>query len=322
MSPACSGSLPMSLGSSAEIAVVTDARSGDSRVLALLAVLQEPLEFARGEARFRATVVPSAELDTRRHSRCLALLTDLGAPGSLAGPLRRLLSPEELEKMRAAPFAFRVVRDAWARGQCILVVHARASGGGEKLAGSAADMTSALEEGITGALIPVVLAGGEERALERRLARDHGFTLRVPAGWLLGGDPARGVARLYRVDEEDGSRFLLLVSLPADRAPSGSDSLLAMRNRLGGSWGDGDQVDTGSSTVRSGLFQHLPATVVEGTWRNEKYAIGGPFRSYAFVRGSRFFLVDIAVFRPRDGRLPILREAAAVAATFRLAETS
>jgi hypothetical protein len=48
--------------------------------------------------------------------------------------------------------------------------------------------------------------------------------------------------------------------------------------------------------------------------------IGGLFRSCAFVRGGRFFLVDAAVFQPRDEKLPILREVAAIAETFCLAE--
>jgi hypothetical protein len=316
----CTVSQPVSLGSNGEIAVVTDAEPGDPRLEALLTVLGEPVRCFRGEPRFRPSVVPPAGFDACRHARCLAFLLDLDAPGGLAGPLRHLLARADLESMRAEPYAFRVVQNAWACGQSVLVVHARGAQGAVALGRGGHEMIAVLEEGITGALVPVVLEGGEDRAVGERLARDFGFTLRVPRGWLLGGDPARGVARLYRVDERNGARFLLIAVSPADRAPCDPDSLLALRERLAAAWGDGDHIDPLSSAVRAGSFQRRPATFVEGIWQNANYSIGGLFRSCAFVRGGRSFLVDAAVFQPREEKLPILREVVAIAGTFRLVE--
>ncbi len=318
--PGCTVSLPMSLGSNGEIAVVTDAESGDPRLEALLTALREPVRWSRDEPRFRPAVVPPAGFDARRHARCLAFILDLDVPGSLAGPLRRLLAGADLDSMRAKPFAFRVVQDAWARGQSILVVHARGAEGAVALGREASEMIAALEEGITTALVSVVLQDGEDRAAGERLARDFGFTLRVPRGWRLGGDPAPGAARLYRVDERNGACFLLIASLPADLAPRDPESLLALRERLATAWSDGDHVDPLSSVARAGSFQRRPATFIEGTWQNANDSIGGLFRCCAFVRGGRFFLVDAVVFQPREEKIPILREVMAMAETFRLME--
>jgi hypothetical protein len=162
----------MSLGSNGEIALVTDAESGDPRLEVLCKVLREPARCFRDEPRFRLAVVPSAGLDARRQARCLAFLLDLDAPGGLAGPLRRLLARADLDSMRAEPFALRVVQDAWACGQSILVVHAREAEGAVALGREAYEMIAALEEGIMGALVPVVLEEGEDRAVGELLARD------------------------------------------------------------------------------------------------------------------------------------------------------
>ena len=59
---------------------------------------------------------------------------------------------------------------------------------------------------------------------------------------------------------------------------------------------------------------------VNGRWEDEQVTAAGPFRAYEVHRGTRRYLVDLAVFAPGRPKLPYLRELMAIAETLGITE--
>ncbi|MEZ4649137.1 MAG: DUF4837 family protein [Candidatus Eisenbacteria bacterium] len=184
------------------------------------------------------------------------------------------------------------------------------------------DLAARYDEALQTAIGPAVLAAGEDEDMESYIRQNYGFEIGIPRGYLTGEDAEGQVIRLYRVIDGEPARYVMVHWMPAAEGPKTLQEFVALRNELGEIYYQGDHILEERTQTREGVFQDQPAWLIEGVWQNDRFVMGGPFRTFGFVRGGRFFLLDAAVFNPPGSKLPYLREALAVARTFRVVEPS
>lgn len=318
---ACPQGFRMAVGKAGEPGLVSPWGPGDARVQALTAAMEAPVEMMRPEARFTMRPVSPGVFKGARDWKTLVFLLDMNQPGVLARHLNRVLSEGDRDAMRKQDVAFRVVRDVWALGQTVLVVHTSDPGAFVSyMRGSGTEIVEAFERGLEMSLAHIVLALGEDTHMTRYLEQHHGFRITVPRDYLVAEDQPGNLVRLYRVVDPEPPRFLMVHYGPAGEMPQTVEEMLQLRHALGFEYYDGDAVLFERSWGEDGQFQGRPATVLHGIWQNRKYTMGGPFRTFVFTRGDRFYMIDCSVFNPPGNKLPVLREVIALARTFRQVE--
>jgi hypothetical protein len=309
----CSGPLLPAVGSSGEIGVVGNFTRDDPRLDLLTRLFGREMASAWGEPAFRLDPIRAK---ARRNWKAHIILLDLteAADRKLA---RSLLEPSERKAWGARQAEHAFYRDVWAAGQAVLLLHAQDPANlkdyldqhGEEIYGEfVALILEALGEGL--------FAGGEEEDLEARLRAEHGFDLRIPIGFVLEG--SEGIAQIKRIVPEEPKRWLLVHHGPADKAPQGAEEWVALRDSVLNRFRDGDRILRTRSEVLEAQFQGQPCHRLDGIWQNARHVMGGPFRSYGFVREGRYFLIDLTVYHPPAPKLPSLRQLEAVARTFEI----
>lgn len=313
----CSDSVLWAVGPTERMALATSFDPNDGRVRRLEELFEEPVLMVRPEQRFQVEHIPPSLFESNRNLKCLCILTDLRAPGAFEDAVRTLISREEREQMVARDVDVRIIENVWARGQAIMLVHARTRESlAEYLDERGERLVARYDELLQAAIAPAVLAFGRNDDMESYLRQTHGIAIGIPKGYEVGEDAEESVVRLYRTLEGEPARFVLIHWLPASEAPETPEACMQLRDRLGYVYYDGDRVLDERSFSDQGSFQDQPAMILEGVWQNDKYVIGGPFRSFGFLRGDRFYLVDVSVFNPPGEKLPYLREVLAIARTF------
>jgi hypothetical protein len=121
---------------------------------------------------------------------------------------------------------------------------------------------------------------------------------------------------IKRLVPEEPKRWLRIHYGPSGDAPQRSEEWLALRDSLLFAERNGDRVLAERAGAGPGDFQGEPCVLLEGIWQNERYLMGGPFRSYGLLRGKRYYLIDLSVYHPPAGKLPALRQLMAIATTF------
>ncbi len=310
------GQLPRrAVGPNVEATIVTDLRADSPAVAAVEAAIGRSVLTTRPEPAFVIDVEPGHRFSTVRSWRNLILVADLDQEGPTTELVSRTLGREGLADFRSGEQLFAVYGDVWAEGQTVLVV---AAPGAETLAAAvrvASDSIYAAFEAQVIRQIPDLLyLAGEQESLRRELADRYGWSLRIPAGYRSGIGADSGFVRFFM--REGGARLIFVhwqdgvVALPA------ADSCVAIRARLAASYYQGDFVDSARTRVEATTFLGHPAHHLVGVWQNDRYTIGGPFRTYCFVDAGRFIMIDLAVFEPIKSKVELLRQLEAIALTF------
>ena len=96
--------------------------------------------------------------------------------------------------------------------------------------------------------------------------------------------------------------------------------VVALRDSIGFLYYDEDYVEPSRTETFRAPFQGRDAIRIRGLWQNEKYTIGGPFRSIAFVeeKSKRLYLLDYAVYNPGNPKKYSLWELETVLESFSL----
>ncbi len=307
----CGQSALPALGTPGDVGVVSTFPTGDKRYELVRALLEREVTTVRGERAFRCQRIGEGErLDWKSH----LILLDLSEPQD-GRRIGSLFSAVERKQLADAPAAHRFFQDVWVRGQIVLVVHARDPQSLQLyLDENGEEIYSDLNDFLIDRLTVGLFAGGEEKKLEEVLAIEHPFHLRIPVGYSL--DCGEDAAEIRRLVPEEPKRWFLVHYGELEKAPTRPEQWLALRDAVVGKRRRGDRILGDRSRVETGRFQDRSCVILEGIWQNETYAMGGPFRSYGFIRGGRYFLIDMAVFHPPAGKLPALRQLMAVARTF------
>ncbi|GEM_PF-581447 len=136
---------------------------------------------------------------------------------------------------------------------------------------------------------------GHRKDIPKELMKKYGFALDLPNGYAYAVKESSFVclAKHY----PDRFMFIYVENKPHELDP---DSLMALRDSLTARYYEGDYILKDLCVVESDTFLGYNAVKVTGPWQNDKNVMGGPFRFYAFNRGGKFYMVDVAVYNPDD----------------------
>jgi hypothetical protein len=315
-SPGCQPVRRPAVGPNGEVTLVTDLPESSPAVAAAKAVLGRAVMTTRPEPAFELERVSGARFRSVRSWRNLVLLADLSTPGATTELVKQVVGKKLLSEYEAGRRFYGFYSDVWARGQTVLVLAGR---GGESLAAALRAQDDALhaafEQHVTRQILPLLYLSGEQDSFRRHLERTYGWSLRIPAGYRVGEDPEAHFVRLFMRD--GGARLMFVHWQDGATALPTPAECIATRARLIAQFYDGDAIDSTRTHAEPADFLGRRAVKLVGVWQNEKYTMGGPFRTYCFFDAGRVNMIDLAVFDPVDSKVALLRELEAVALTYR-----
>jgi hypothetical protein len=243
------------------------------------------------------------------------LLFAVGAPESKQ--LKKLLRRATGTKARTSFPGLWIVTEPFSAGQILFVLSGPPGALIENLEKRADSLLEIVEEAATTLLLTNLFRAGEKPGAREDMIRRWGWGVRLHPDWVV--DDRFASQRFVRVwrDAPVAQLFVSWEEGKVDRSPVG---WLVRRNDLGARFYDGDTVvyERSSSEQSSTPFE-IEGLLMKGVWENEKYVIGGPFKSWAFycLEDDRTYLVDLSVYAPDRSKRPLERTLEAVARTFR-----
>jgi len=313
---ACDGFKRRAVGPNGEATLVSDLAADSPAVVAVRAAIGRDVITTRAEPAFEIDLVPGARFREVRSWRNLVLVADLDRDDPTTALTARAVGPAVLADLRAGRRTHVLYSDVWARGQTVLVVAARGEPALARVAAAAADTIYAeFEAQVIRGIESLLYLAGEERRLARDLAGRYGWSLRIPRGYRVGEDANARFVRFFM--REGGARLLFVYWQDGVAALPPPGFCLDLRGRLAARYYEGDFIDSTGSRSEPAIFLGRPAHRLIGVWQNDRYTMGGPFRTYCFVDKGRFVMIDLAVFEPMESKVELLRQLEAIARTFR-----
>ena len=307
---------PGAIGTNAEISVFTNDPPDPGVVAALKRVFEYPYVTVGEEDAFRLDLVTHDDFRIHRHVKNQIFAVDLSRDDRISRVVPGLLS-DEGRRLMTGRNSFRfLVADRFASGQTTLFL---IGWSGEDLVRLLTEVGAhrirrEFESAVVEALTETIFAMGEEERVPSRVARDYGWTIRLPEGY-------------HGAVHEDGNfvKFnarepvrLILCHWIEEEVPLAAEAWSPILDRVLRVYNDGDYADPEDTVVFPEPFQGEPALRWEGVWQNDKYTIGGPFRAWAFHRGGRSFVLVGQTFAPGADKSPTLRQVEAAMHTFHL----
>jgi len=242
----------------------------------------------------------------------------LFAVGTREDPeLASFLRKETGVPTRSAVPGLWIVTEPFSAGQVLFVLSGEAEAVRGVLRDRADELLQVVEDAAVTLMLTNLFRAGEIPGARADMLTAWGWGVRVPPDWKV--DQEHAQQRFVRV-WRDAPVEQLFVSWEPGRVERTPEEWIARRSELVESFYDGDVVVTERSEGSAGETPWgKPGTILAGLWENERYVIGGPFRSWAFwcPEDDRTYLVDACVYAPDRPKRPLLRTLEAVARTFR-----
>ncbi len=315
----CAGITP-ALGSYDEIHLISEEPPPEEALVHLREALEIPIETVQVETLFHIIPVDAADLDPVRNRKNLLFLVDLSRREQITSLARDMLGAEKLnEVIRTGEPAIYFLENAWARQQthAYLVAPTAAF-----FPIAAEEMGTRIRNGFLQSnrkrILEFLFFRGEKMTLARQIYERFGWRIRMPAGFQVRLDHMEEGFFSMRMDRP--GRMLFVHWREGVEALPSPNEAIALRDSLGRVFYDEDYVEPSRTSAFPGTFQGREAVRIQGLWQNEKYTIGGPFRSILFFvpEEKRLFLIDYAVYAPSFPKKYYLWELEAVVETFTL----
>jgi hypothetical protein len=307
----CGGERAPAIGSGSEIVVLSAAPSRAMRER-VADMLSREVQLVQAEPTFD---VVEADLADRSSYERQKLLFAVGTSGDEG--IAKLLRGAAGAPTRSGVPGLWVVTEPFAAGQVLFVLSGEAGALGEVLGARDDEILAVVEDAAVTLALTNLYRDGEIPGARDEMLAVWGWGVRVPPDWQV--DRAYARERFVRV-WRDAPVEQLFVAWEEGRVERTPGEWIARRGELVERFYDGDAVvpdrSRGGAAVTpwGGDGVHLA-----GLWQNEKWVIGGPYRSWAFwcAEDGRTYLVDICAYAPDRPKRPLLRTLEAVARTFR-----
>jgi hypothetical protein len=298
------------VGPGFEIVVLTapESRQFGERVAA---ILSEEIQLVQTEPRFR--VVEDALDQVSFYDTRKLLFFVSNDEESLKHALRRATGT----RTRTSVPGLWIDVEPFAAGQIAFLFTGDVETMSDVVTNRAQEIVDVVEDTAITLLLTNVFRAGEREGARRAMVARWGWGVRVAPQWVVDDKyEADGFVRVW----QDGPVEQLAVAWEKGRVVRTPQEWLMRRDELVARFYDGDEVVLDSSTAVVGATPYeIEGTVLSGLWENDKYVIGGPFKSYAFYcpDDDRTYLVDLCVYAPDRPKMPLMRTLEAVARTFR-----
>lgn len=158
----------------------------------------------------------------------------------------------------------------------------------------------------------VLYNDGYQEDLSNDIKTKYGFSINIPLGWKVVQDDYGFIKLMRRLPD----RVISIYWEDDSVNELDKEKTVALRDKIGNQYYDGDQVDISRTNFYWVEFHGLPAGKLEGIWRNDEKVMGGPFRTYFFSTGGRFYVIDLHVFAPGGKKWRWLQQLEIIVDTF------
>lgn len=159
--------------------------------------------------------------------------------------------------------------------------------------------------------------------LDDSFFQDYPFTLKIPVQYRLYKKDVQGhfISFLYRnlhEDDENPDKYISVYYEEMDSYQVTQDWLIKRRAEFAWKYFDEDTFKREDINISQVSFQGRTSWLVAGRWQNQKYKIGGAFRSIAFwdETQKKAYIIDSSVFYPAGEKLTYLLELRAISESF------
>ncbi len=288
---------PTAVGEYDEIRVFCDSLDWPDYRDALNDVFGKYIKTPVLEREFILIWTPYEQFEHHKHFKNLFFLGRLDSDMPVSQNVKALLNEDIIEGIKSGKYFYIPKPNAWASQQYVLFLVGTSR---EDLIQKIHDYGDVLYRDFRRSYFTRLKEGMfkrmEQKKLEDYLARHFPFTMRVQHDYFI-------------ADENLDENYVWIRRLHPDRSilvhwQTVSDTfqlttrwIIDERNRLAKKVFEGDVVVEEETHAYSVKFRQWPAIRVQGTWRNDKYMIGGPFRTIAFVvpEYHRLYMLDFYV---------------------------
>jgi len=318
----CGNHLPESLGPARKLIVIADPGDWQTIEKPMREIFEKTLYTPQEERLFEVQRGDVEYFHEHKHAlrKSLMVIAPLDANHATAQFLKAMLSPDVQRSILEGKAAVTWKEDVWAKDQMLLVVSGTSIDSLiDNLWISSDRLYSAMERSVENSLKDRVYSFGERESVTHSLAREHGWSVRVPFGYrILESYPDSGFVVLAK----DNPNRWLSVYWESNVHPDQltDDWCIEKRDKITQRFFGGDRISLGDVKVHQTEFVGKLAYVMQGLWENEKEWKGGPFKSYAFtdLKQNRFYFIDMGMYAPNKQKLPYLRQVDFIARTFQI----
>lgn len=316
-------------GAANELTIVTNLGTQDETVQLLKSTFAKPLISVDEDTLYIPEVLSASEFARygRRYdaSRNLVMLVDITKHDSLTKKVQGLLGTKVLKQIEEGSAEYFVHSNVWALAQTLVIIAGAGKGNladaiktrGNRLY---AEMDSVITERTKDALYAgeSVRGGSEQASASSGLASKYGWSLRIPAGFKSIELDTVETGTLLRFRTDEPTRLVFLYWMPYQGGELlDPKNCLELRAKLVWVVYDQDVMDFARTVTRDAVFEGRKAVKIEGVWQNKKYLIDGPFFTYCFLSGNRFFMIDAVIYAPGTRKGALFKQLEAMMMTFK-----
>lgn len=319
LSVGCDGLLP-AVGSYENIYVVTERPLDEETIQALRGELEIEFETVQLETLFTILPIRADTVKAIENRKNFLMVIDLSTDDLLRKEARYLLGKSEVNRVeQSATAELFFISDAWAKYQAhaLLLVPRK-----EFFTAAVAKHGRTIREGFLQLnrkrILSYLLFQGEKASLSRRLYKNFGWWMTIPADFFPKLDYIEEQFFSMKTDRP-AKLFFVYWRDGVDVLPSGEE-LAALRDTLTWKYYDEDFAEPSRMKITKSVFRDRETVRLQGLWQNEKYTIGGPFRSLIFLdqENRRLYFLDYAVYAPNFPKKYYLWELESILETFSL----
>ncbi len=279
------------------------------------------------EARFNLMKINPLKFNrVLRNSANILFVITLENAGKQSEKARSFFTDESLKKIKSDTSEYlTVVKDKFAKGQRVVFVYAETA---EQLARQLADNEQyllSLFEDRTRELMRQRLLKSREKALEKQIRKNHGYSIQIPFGW----DKAKDTKDFLWLRELGTNReknvFIYETPYPG---PEIFEDIAGLRDQITElHLRDSEYPELyiqrqeliPVSTERV-TFRGKFAIEARGLWKISDSTGGGPFISYCMVdeKNNRLYYIEGYVYNPSGKKKKLIREMEAILSTFQI----
>lgn len=280
---------------------------------ALERVIYTPQE----ETVFRLKPVPFAQFTNYSIEPNIIILGTLDGQGEVSRYAQGMLTAETRKGIEDGLFWFFARKDAWYRGQLLIVVLTNDKAElAARLEFGADDLFRTLQESALARLTESIYAKNERKEVAEALKKDYGIDIRVQHDYTIVRElPEQCFVQIRRFNP---SRWLTITWQDADSLTA--EMVIRERMRLGGLFADSCKIEPDYNVVTADDRIVPGGLLLRGLWSTAKQNLGGgPFFTLAVLdtaSGKAYFL-DGAVFNPGEVKLPFLQQLEVMVLTFK-----
>jgi hypothetical protein len=234
--------------------------------------------------------------------RNVIFLCRLDSDDKVSEAVKNTLSEEIIQDIENDKYFYIPKPDAWANNQIVLFLVAKNKEDMfKKLDKYGNSLLKDFEKSYYRRYQDHIFRRDENKELEEYIENHFPFTMKVQSDFFLADESVEnGYIYLRRINPD---RSMIVHWIPySDTIQINYNWIVSERNRIGALGLEGDLIVEDETEYREGTFLGEKAFILEGTWKNPTYIIGGPFRNKTFIDETSNLIIMVDYYIHAVGR--------------------